>query len=62
VVALVIVMRVQVVRVAMMTVHAVLMIVQRVRKLMRSVELIKFVHAPAVVVTIAMPRHVMIIR
>jgi hypothetical protein len=29
---------------------------------MLSVELIKFVHALAVVVTIAMPRHVTIIR
>jgi hypothetical protein len=46
----------------MMTVHAVLMIVRRVRKLMRSVELIKFVHAQEVVATIAMPRHVTIIR
>jgi hypothetical protein len=63
--ALVIVMHVRVVRVATMSVqvvHAVLMIVRHVRKLMLSVELIKFVHALAVVVTIAMPRHVTIIR
>jgi len=43
-------------------VHVVLIqTVRHVRKLMRSVELIKFVHALAVVVTIAMPRHVTII-
>jgi hypothetical protein len=57
---LVIAIRVQVVRVVMMIVHAVLMIVQRVHKPMRSVVPIKFVPALVDDAMIAMQHRAMI--
>jgi hypothetical protein len=53
--------RVQVVLVVMMIVHAVSMIVQRVRKPMRNVAPIKFGHAQVVVAMTAMQHRVTII-